>query len=298
MTGRFPQKQSIHIPVMPDEVISFLDIKPDGTYVDGTCGLGGHSKLILNELSLEGSLISVDLDQRAIEICKDNLSEYSSGLHIKKGSYSSLPIILGGLGINKVNGFLLDLGLSSMQLDSKDRGFSYSRDSYLDMRFDQSHTTSAADIINKATETELADIIYRYGEERKSRYIAKKLIQYRPISSVKDLVNAIKKVTPPQKRNRVTARVFQAFRIAVNKELENLSEFLSKYSDHLEKGGKIIIISFHSLEDRMVKRHFKEYHEKGILKILTKKPLVASDKERESNSKSRSAKFRCAEKIV
>jgi 16S rRNA (cytosine1402-N4)-methyltransferase len=197
-----------------------------------------------------------------------------------------------------VNGILLDLGLSSMQLDSIDRGFSFSKDSYLDMRFDQSSATSAAELINKSTESELADMIYHYGEERRSRAIAKKLIQAMPIASVQDLVNAVKRVTPPHRRNRTMARVFQAFRIAVNKELEKLSEFLSKYSDYLEKGGKIIIISFHSLEDRLVKRNFKEYSKKGLLKILTKKPLIASDKECESNSRSRSAKLRCAEKIL
>jgi 16S rRNA (cytosine1402-N4)-methyltransferase len=293
-----PLRQSIHIPVMPEEVISFLDIQPDGIYVDGTCGLGGHSKLILSNLSSDGFLISIDLDQSAIEICKENLNAQNSKLHIEKNSYSNLPIILDHLGVNKVNGILLDLGLSSMQLDSIDRGFSFSKDSYLDMRFDQSSATSAADLINNSTESELADMIYHYGEERRSRAIAKKLIQAMPIASVQDLVNAVKRVTPPHRRNRTMARVFQAFRIAVNKELEKLSEFLSKYSDYLEKGGKIIIISFHSLEDRLVKRNFKEYSKKGLLKILTKKPLIASDKECESNSRSRSAKLRCAEKIL
>ena len=293
-----PLRQSIHIPVMPEEVISFLDIQPDEIYVDGTCGLGGHSKLILSNLSSDGFLISIDLDQSAIEICKENLNAQNSKLHIEKNSYSNLPIILDHLGIKKVDGILLDLGLSSMQLDSIDRGFSFSKDSYLDMRFDQSSATSAADLINNSTESELADIIYHFGEERRSRAIAKKLIQAMPIASVQDLVNAVKRVTPPHRRNRTMARVFQAFRIAVNKELEKLSEFLSKYSDYLEKGGKIIIISFHSLEDRLVKRNFKEYSKKGLLKILTKKPLIASDKECESNSRSRSAKLRCAEKIL
>ena len=184
-----------------------------------------------------------------------------------------------------------------MQLGSNDRGFSFTKDSYLDMRFDQSNPLKAADLINQSNESELADMIYYYGEERRSRSIAKKLIQATPITNVQDLVIAIKKCTPPQKRNRTMARVFQAFRIAVNKELEKLSEFLSKYADYLEKGGKIIIISFHSLEDRLVKRNFRNYSEKGYLKILTKKPVVASDTERNSNSKSRSAKLRCAEKL-
>ena len=291
------QRQSIHIPVMQEEVISFLDIQKDGIYVDGTCGLGGHSKLILSELSSEGFLISIDLDQNAIELCKNTIDETSSRFHIEKNSYSNLPDILKGLGINKVDGILLDLGLSSMQLDSNNRGFSFTKNSNLDMRFDQSNPINAANLINKSNESELADMIYHYGEERRSRAIAKKLIQAVPITRVQDLVIAIKKSTPPKNRNRTMARVFQAFRIVVNKELEKLSEFLSKYADSLKKGGKIIIISFHSLEDRLVKRNFRYYSEKGYLKILTKKPVVASDAECNSNRRSRSAKLRCAEKI-
>ena len=288
---------SIHTPVMPEEVISLMNVNPSGKYVDGTCGLGGHSRLIQNKLSKEGLLISLDIDQKAIIECKNSLNKNKSGLHIEKGSYSNLPDILEGLGINKVDGILLDLGLSSMQLDSDERGFSFRKDSYLDMRFDQEAQVSASDIINKSSEFELANIIYNYGEERRSRSIASRIIKNRPIISVQDLVNAIKKSTPPHKRNKTMARVFQALRIAVNKELDRLSDFLSKYIEYLEKGGKIIIISFHSLEDRLVKRNFKNYSNSGFLKILTKKPMVANDIERRSNSRSKSAKLRCAEKI-
>ena len=274
-----------------------MNIHPNGKYVDGTCGLGGHSRLIQNKLSKEGFLISLDIDQEAIRNCKNSLNIKCPGLHIEKNSYSNLPTILEGLGINKVDGILLDLGLSSMQLDSVDRGFSFTKDSYLDMRFDQGSEISAVDIINKSSEAELANIIYNYGEERRSRSIASRIIKNRPIINVQDLVNAIKKSTPPHKRNKTMARVFQAFRIAVNKELEKLSDFLSKYIEYLEKGGKIIIISFHSLEDRLVKRNFKDYSKSGLLKILTKKPRVATDVECNSNSRSKSAKLRCAEKI-
>ena len=291
------QTPPIHIPVMSKEVMSLMNIHPSGKYVDGTCGLGGHSKLIQNKLSKEGLLISLDIDQEAIKNCKNLLNIKCSGLHIEKNSYSNLPTILEGLGINKVDGILLDLGLSSMQLDSVDRGFSFTKDSYLDMRFDQESEISAVDIINKSSEIDLANIIYNYGEERRSRSIASRIIKNRPIINVQDLVNAIKKSTPPHKRNKTMARVFQAFRIAVNKELEKLSDFLSKYIEYLEKGGKIIIISFHSLEDRLVKRNFKDYSNSGLLKILTKKPMVANDIERSSNSRSKSAKLRCAEKI-
>ena len=286
-----------HIPVMTEEVISFLDINPIGKYVDGTCGLGGHSKIIQSKLSKEGALIALDVDQEAIQNCNNSLKKNSSKLYIEKGSYSDLPIILKNLNINKVDGILLDLGLSSMQLDSNNRGFSFKKDSYLDMRFDKENKIDAASIINKSSESELADIIYYYGEERRSRSIAAKIIKTRPMTNVYDLVNAIKKSTPPNNRNKTLARVFQAFRIAVNKELEKLSDFLTKYIQCLEKGGKIIIISFHSLEDRLVKRNFKNYSNNGLLKILTKKPMVANEIERISNNRSKSAKLRCAEKI-
>ena len=200
------------------------------------------------------------------------------------------------MGINKVSGILLDLGLSSMQLDSNHRGFSYKNDCHLDMRFDQSSTVTAAKLINNSTQSELADIIFYNGEERRSRAIAKKLTQALPINNVQELVRIIKSCTPPHMRNRTIARVFQAFRIALNNELGRLSEFLSTYIDYLEKGGKIIIISFHSLEDRLVKRNFKDLSNNGLLKILTKKPIMASDKEVNKNRRSKSAKLRCAEK--
>ena len=282
---------------MPKEVISLMDIDPAGKYVDGTCGLGGHSKLIQNKLSKDGTLVALDLDQKAIQICKNSLSEKKSKLYIEKGSYSDLPTILKYLNINKVNGILLDLGLSSMQLESKNRGFSFNKDASLDMRFDQETKINAAKILNKSSKSELANIIYQYGEERRSRSIAAKIFNARPMTNVQDLVNAIKKSTPPHNRNKTLARVFQAFRIAVNKELEKLSDFLIKYIQCLEKGGKIVIISFHSLEDRLVKRNFKSYSNNGLVKILTKKPMVADDIERMSNSRSKSAKLRCAEKI-
>tara|TARA_X000001036_G_scaffold433051_1_gene469995 strand:+ start:14972 stop:15856 length:885 start_codon:yes stop_codon:yes gene_type:complete len=286
-----------HIPVMPEEVISLFNINPAGKYVDGTCGLGGHSKLIQNKLSREGALIALDIDQKAIQNCKNSLSEKNSKLYIKKGSYSDLPMILKHLNIDKVDGILLDLGLSSMQLDSNNRGFSFKKNACLDMRFDQDNKIDAASIINKSSKSELADIIYYFGEEKRSRPIAAKIYNTRPMLNTQDLVSAIKKSTPPKNRNKTLARVFQAFRISVNRELEKLSDFLTKYIQCLETGGKIIIISFHSLEDRLVKRNFRNYSDNGLIKILTKKPMIATDLERISNSRSKSAKLRCAEKI-
>ena len=286
-----------HIPVMPNEVLSLMDLKPRGKYVDGTCGLGGHAEMILSSLSKKGFLLGLDIDKDAIKICKKRLNNFSSNFHIEKKSYSELSSILKILEIGQVDGILLDLGLSSLQLDSQSRGFSFKESSFLDMRFDQDSRIDASRIINKSSESEIADIIYYYGEERRSRSIAKKIFQNRPIDRVDQLVEILKKCTPPYKRNKILARVFQSFRIAVNKELDNLSSFLEKYLDCLKVGGKIIIISFHSLEDRIVKRSFKESSRKGQLNIVTKKPIIACKDERIKNSRSKSAKLRCAVKL-
>ena len=286
-----------HIPVMPNEVLSLMGLKPRGKYVDGTCGLGGHAEMILSNLSKKGFLLGLDIDKDAIKICKKRLDNFSSNFHIEKKSYSELSSILKILGIGQVDGILLDLGLSSLQLDSQSRGFSFKESSSLDMRFDQDSRIDASRIINKSSESEIADIIYYYGEERRSRSIAKKIFQNRPINRVDQLVEVLKKCTPPHKRNKILARVFQSFRIAVNKELDNLSSFLEKYLDCLKVGGKIIIISFHSLEDRIVKRSFKESSRKGQLNIITKKPIIACEDERIKNSRSKSAKLRCAVKL-
>ena len=286
-----------HIPVMPNEVLSLMDLKPRGKYVDGTCGLGGHAEMILSSLSKKGFLLGLDIDKDAIKICKKRLDNFSSNFHIEKKSYSELSSILKILEIGQVDGILLDLGLSSLQLDSQSRGFSFKESSSLDMRFDQDSRIDASRIINKSSESEIADIIYYYGEERRSRSIAKNIFQNRPINRVDQLVEVLKKCTPPHKRNKILARVFQSFRIAVNKELDNLSSFLEKYLDCLKVGGKIIIISFHSLEDRIVKRSFKESSHKGQLNIITKKPIIACEDERIKNSRSKSAKLRCAVKL-
>jgi len=253
--------------------------------------------MILSSLSKKGFLLGLDIDKDAIKICKKRLDNFSSNFHIEKKSYSELSSILKILEIGQVDGILLDLGLSSLQLDSQSRGFSFKESSSLDMRFDQDSRIDASQIINKSSESEIADIIYYYGEERRSRFIAKKIFQNRPINRVDQLVEVLKKCTPQHKRNKILARVFQSFRIAVNKELDNLSSFLEKYLDCLKVGGKIIIISFHSLEDRIVKRSFKESSLKGQINIITKKPIIACEDERIKNSRSKSAKLRCAVKL-
>ena len=206
----------IHVPVMPTEVLSYLNIKPEGIYLDGTIGLGGHSSLILEQLSLKGYLIGVDRDKEALSICKHRLSPFSSQLSLFHNSYSNFNKILKDMEIRQVNGILLDLGMSSLQLDSQDRGFSYKIDSKLDMRFDTSQNLKASSILNQLPADELANLIYQYGEERRSRTIAKSIVRFRPIKTVFDLLEAIRRSTPPNHRNKSISRVFQAIRITVS----------------------------------------------------------------------------------
>ena len=285
-----------HIPVMPKEVLTHLNVQKDGVYVDGTIGLGGHSQLILSQLSAKGRLVGVDRDAEALEICKKRLSPYRSSLSLFNKSYDKINSILDSLEIHKVNGILLDLGLSSFQLDSKDRGFSYKTNCELDMRFDRSQKKNALNIVNNMPEKMLADLIYYNSEEKRSRAIARKIISMRPINKVFDLVEAIKKSTPPYKRDKAISRVFQAVRISVNNELEKLDQFLSTFYPRLLNGGRIVIISFHSLEDRKVKHAFKLLKSENKVQILTKKPLVPTEIEKVENSRSRSAKLRAAER--
>ena len=291
------QDAPLHIPVMTEEVISLLEIIPDGIYVDGTVGLGGHATRILDQLSPRGKLIGIDLDEEALQYCNQTLATSSSHFSLIHNTFDQLPRILSKLEINDVNGILLDLGLSSDQLNSEKRGFSFSGSGPLDMRFDRTNRRTAADVVNKLSESELADIIFTYGEERRSRFIAKKINQVRPLITVPELTEVVRSCTPPNYRNRTLARVFQALRITVNDELEKLETFLKHFINVLAFGGRVVIISFHSLEDRLVKQNFRQLSENGLLKILTKKPLRPSIDECATNNRSRSAKLRAAERI-
>ena len=285
-----------HVPVMPNEVLSHLNILKDGIYLDGTIGLGGHANMILSQLSAKGRLIGVDRDEEALRICKKSLSSSNSSLSLLNQSYHNINSILDYLEIEKVNGILLDLGISSLQLDSIERGFSFNNDASLDMRFDRSQKKTANHIINKTHEKLLADILYNNGEEKRSRSIARNIVKMRPIEKVSELVEAVRRSTPPFKRNKSLSRVFQAIRIAVNDELEKLDIFLSAFYDRLTNGGRIVIISFHSLEDRKVKHSFKKLKIEKNFNILTKKPIIPTYEEMRKNSRSKSAKLRAAEK--
>ena len=297
MTVKQQSGTPIHVPVLPTEVLSCLNIFTDGIYLDGTVGLGGHATLILDQLSAQGHFIGIDRDHEALSFCKKRLSGSSTPVSLFHDSYDNFKPILDGNGINQVNGMLLDLGLSSLQMDSFERGFSYAVDSDLDMRFDASQSLKASDILNQFPVNELADVIYQYGEERRSRAIARSIEKMRPLNTVFNLVEAIRRCTPPNHRDRTFARVFQAIRIKVNGELDKLENFLSTFLERLTIGGQIAIISFHSLEDRMVKHSFKKLAADGNLSILTKKPIIASEEEMRENRRSRSAKLRAAKRI-
>ncbi len=295
---KIPAKSGIkpHIPIMVEEVISYLNLNQSGVYADCTIGYGGHAFHILKHLSKKGYLIGIDKDDEAIDYCKKSLFS-TDIISLFKNSYHCLPDILKESNIEKVDGILLDLGLSSMQLDSSIRGFSFKFDSELDMRFDLTQKLKAVDILNSFSKNDLANIIFNYGGEKRSRSIAKHIVNMRPIRTTFHLIEAIRLSTPPKMRDRTIARVFQSLRIKVNNELDILEKFLSSFYNYLSTSGRVIIISFHSLEDRLVKHAFKNLSIKNKIDIITKKPVRPSKEEQIKNSRCRSAKLRVAEKI-
>ena len=302
-----------HIPVMLNEVIDGLKIKKDGIYVDGTIGGAGHSKEIIKRLSENGLLIGIDRDEDALKAANENLKEYKN-YKLIHGNHDDIKNILHNINIEKVEGILLDLGVSSYQLDEKDRGFSYSQDAILDMRMDKSQKLTAMDVVNKYSEKDLADIIYRYGEEKHSRTIGKNIAiarKNKKITTTKELVEIIEKSIPYSKDGHPAKRTFQAIRIEVNDEINPLYNTILNSIDCLKNGGRICVITFHSLEDRAVKKAFQEAEgkctcpsdlpycvcgNKTLGKIVNKKPIVATKEEQENNPRSKSAKLRIFER--
>ena len=302
-----------HIPVLLNETIEGLNIKPDGIYVDGTIGGAGHSKKIIEKLSDRGFLIGIDRDEEALKAAGENLKEYKN-FKLVHGNHDDIKTILSDLGIDKVDGILLDLGVSSYQLDERERGFSYISDNRLDMRMDKTQKLSAYDVVNNYKEDRLADIIYRYGEERYSRKIARNICLARnnkPIETTKELAEIIEKSVPFSKNGHPAKRTFQAIRIEVNNEIEPLYNTVMDCINLLNSGGRLCIITFHSLEDRAVKDAYKDAEgkctcpkdlpycvcgSKTLGKIINKKPIEASKEELEINSRSASAKLRIFER--
>jgi 16S rRNA (cytosine1402-N4)-methyltransferase len=284
-----------HIPVMVDEVIRYLITKEDGIYIDGTIGGGGHSEEILKRTKCK--VIGFDIDPEAIKFAQERLKPFGERVIILRRNYAQVKEALAELGVSKVSGFLLDLGVSSFQLDYGG-GFSFRFDEKLDMRMDRTSDLTAERILNEFSEEDIALIIRLFGEERRARMIAREIVRYRQrkkIERTSELVKLIDKVVPRKYRLKTLSRVFQALRIAVNKELDNLKVALDSSVDILEKGGRIVVISYHSLEDRIVKSFFKS-NEK--IRNLTKKPVTPKEEEIRLNPRSRSAKLRAGEKIT
>ncbi|WP_059170046.1 16S rRNA (cytosine(1402)-N(4))-methyltransferase RsmH [Bacillus sp. FJAT-27445] len=307
-----------HTTVLLDEAVDGLKIKPDGIYVDCTLGGAGHSLKIIQELGENGRLIAFDQDETAIRNAREKLAPYEDRLTLIKSNFLHLESGLEDLGIHKVDGILYDLGVSSPQLDTPERGFSYHHDAPLDMRMDRSSDISAYDVVNHWSYEDLVRIFFRYGEEKFSKQIARKIEAARakkPIETTFELVELIKEAIPAPARRKgghPAKRIFQAIRIAVNDELGVFEKSLEQAINLLAEGGRISVITFHSLEDRICKAAFKQASEtpplppglpiipeefKPILKLINRKPILPSDLELEENNRARSAKLRIAEKI-
>jgi 16S rRNA (cytosine1402-N4)-methyltransferase len=303
-----------HTPVLFDKSLEFLVTDVNGIYFDGTLGFGGHSSGILNRLGPDGLLISTDVDQNAFSFSKKKFSE-DKRIKIYNLNFSQIDIMAKIESIQFFHGIFLDLGVSSFQLDNAESGFSYRNNAQLDLRMDKSRVINGADVVNSYSEEDLANIIFQYGEEKNSRKIAKVICEIRrekKIQTTLDLSNIITEITPQRYHTKTLSRVFQALRIYVNDELNTLKLFLKKSIELLKPEGRMVILSYHSLEDRIVKEAFKYETLDCIcppgspicncdkvprLKIITKKPVVPDNKEIENNFRSRSAKLRAAERI-
>jgi 16S rRNA (cytosine1402-N4)-methyltransferase len=288
-----------HTPVLATEVVEWLDPRPGGIYVDGNLGLGGHATAILEASQPDGVLVGFEWDAAALEEAQKRLAKFGKRVHFVHRNFTTLKESLAELNIQEVDGLLLDLGLSSLQLDAGGRGFSFRGNEPLDMRMDVRQPVSAADLLNSASQEELADIFFYYGEERQARRIAAAIVAGRQelaLTGTEQLVRLVEQAVPARfhpKKIHVATRVFQALRIAVNRELENLSIVLADGADLLKAGGRFCAISFHSLEDRLVKRAFAGNQN---LRVLTRKPVIPGDRECGSNPRARSAKLRVAER--
>lgn len=286
----------VHTPVLVADVVDWLKPKPGDTIVDGTLGLGGHAEALLAAMNGEGKLIGIDQDATALSIASERLKPVGGRFVSVHGNFRDIDQLVRGVGIEQVDCILLDLGVSSLQLDDGDRGFSFKADAPLDMRMDVSQGITAADVVRTYTEAELADVFWRLGEEKRSKYIAKRIVETRknnPIETTGQLVDVVGgrhgKIHP-------ATRIFQALRMEVNDELGALAEALPGAFKLLAPGGRLAVITFHSLEDRYVKQLFRSWEDDGLAKRLNKKVVQATFEEKKSNPRSRSAKLRVIQK--
>jgi 16S rRNA (cytosine1402-N4)-methyltransferase len=292
-----------HIPVLLQEAIDFLAVRRGGTYVDATLGLGGHSYEIARRLGREGRLIGFDKDPAALERARQRLSDLPAELkedwpeiRLEHGSFARLGELIDP---SSIDGLLADLGVSSLQLEDASRGFSFQAEGPLDMRMNPTVGETAEQVVNRIDEKQLADVIYEFGEERRSRRIARAIVRARPIRSTKHLVEVISAAARPMKQERIhpATRTFQAIRIFVNRELDDVRALLESAPTALRKQGRLVVISFHSLEDRIAKDAMRDGAHHGLYQLLTKKPVTADEEEVERNPRSRSAKLRAAERV-
>ena len=304
-----------HTPVLVETVTRYLSVNPDGIYVDGTLGGGGHAESILTNISPKGKLIGFDMDIDAITFSKTRLGKFKDRILFIHGNFSNIKQHLNNLGVNRIDGLLLDLGLSSHQIDDARRGFSFREGNRIDMRMDREQQIDGWKVINTYDQNRLADVFWKFGEERNSRRIAKCIIERRDkkqIESTEELAEIISSSTGKQYLNKTLARIFQAIRIEVNNELENLRKALNDSVELLRTGGRIAVISYHSLEDRIAKDFFKEesrsvissgnkyipdLQRNALLEVLSKKPIIPSEEEIVVNPRARSAKLRVAERL-
>lgn len=303
----------MHRPVLYHEIIHALRPQPGGRYVDCTIGAGGHAEGILHASSPDGRLLGLDVDPVAIELARERLSAYGSRVYLVRDSYAAVPVHLTALGWKEVDGIVMDLGVSSMQLDTPERGFSFQADTPLDMRFDPGNPRTAADLVNRLAEDELAEIIFRYGDEMRARQVARAIVTARPVHTTGQLANIIASATRSRRPGLHPAtKTFQALRIAVNREIDNLTAALPEMLAVLTSGGRLAVIAFHSIEDRVVKQFFRRESQdclcpprqpvctcghKAVLKQVTAKPIRPQPEEVEQNPRARSARLRIAEKL-
>ncbi|NPA06632.1 MAG: 16S rRNA (cytosine(1402)-N(4))-methyltransferase RsmH [Chloroflexi bacterium] len=309
-------RSEYHVPVMVDTVLTFLAPKPGGRYVDATVGTGGHAEAILRASAPSGQLLGLDVDSQALALARQRLAPFGARVRLVHGSYVHLSDYLRAQGwADGVDGVLLDLGVSSLQLDRAERGFSFRHDGPLDMRFDpESEGPTAADLVNTLPEAELADLIWRYGEERRARAIARAIVRHRPIHTTGELAQIIARVTRGPRGRHPATRTFQALRIAVNQELRNLEQVLPQAWQALRPGGRLVVIAFHSLEDRLVKHTFRAWakgcscppppapcdcaHARPKARVLKPFPAWPTEDEVARNPRARSARVRAIEKLA
>jgi 16S rRNA (cytosine1402-N4)-methyltransferase len=286
----------MHLPVMPGEALTLLNVRSDGTYLDATAGLGGHTRLIAERLTT-GTVIANDRDPKSLEMARRNTEAWSARIRFVHGAFARLAEALEAAGAAKVDGLLADLGVSRYQLTAAERGFSFMTDGPLDMRMDQTTGMTAADLVNHSDEKTLADLIFQLGEERRARTVARAIVRSRPIRSTLHLADVVLRAVPRTGRLHPATKTFMALRMAVNDEPGQLDRLLEIGPGLVASGGRLVIISFMSIDDRKVKRRFRDLAKSGRAALLTKHPLEPREEEVEQNPASRSAKMRALEMV-